>query len=92
MQSPQVMSQPSIFAFYSGHVSFAGIAEWCYEGIAKRLEGSFRPSRNHIVIQQRRLFPSLQIKTAIAIALRHIDESHLQGKSAQKDLISVPIA
>jgi len=30
-----------------------GVAEWCYEAIAERLEGSFRSSQNHIVIQQR---------------------------------------
>jgi hypothetical protein len=32
-----------------------GVAEWCYEAIAKSLEGSFRSSRNHIVIQHRHL-------------------------------------
>jgi hypothetical protein len=29
-----------------------GVAEFCYEAIAKRLKGSFRSSGNHIVIQQ----------------------------------------
>jgi hypothetical protein len=32
--------------------SIVGVAEWCYEAIAEWVEGSFRSSRNHIVIQQ----------------------------------------
>jgi len=45
-----------------------GIAEWCYEAIAKRLEGSFRPSRNHIVIQQRRKIIVISFNANKAIA------------------------
>lgn len=31
------------------------VAEWCYEAIAERLEGSLRSARNPIVIHQRQI-------------------------------------
>jgi len=38
-----------------------GVADWCYAAIAEKLEGSFRSSRNRIVIQQRlNLSPATQ--------------------------------